>query len=182
MSEFEARAVDENGARSTTAYAIATWVFVLHVDGRTASDAELATHCAAVVSATDERAGNPAGEALVARIGALLQGEGPAEVEAFARAQYGDRLLSGLGAGGRDERLQRVRKHQFASNLPWLARIWERVDGVVVPSWLVVERVTDEVTAMDPNPWNDIDETRHLPVGDFQVLWELDGCTAVAVA
>lgn len=182
MSEFGARAADQDHATSAAAYAIATWVFLLHVDGRTAADAELAAHCAAVVSAADEGAGNPAGEALVARIRALLPSEGPEQVEAFARAQYGERVVAGLGEGGRDERLQRVRKHQFASNLPWLARIWERVDGAVVPSWLVVERVTDEVTAMDPNPWNDIDETRHLPVGDFQVLWELDGCTAVAVA
>lgn len=165
-----------------TAYAVATWVFVLHVDGRTAADPELASACASVLSASEEAAGNAAGEQLVARVRALLAGDDPGGVEAFARSMYGERLVVGLGQGDREERLHKVRKHQFTSNLPWLARIWERSGDGVAPAWLVVERVTDEVTAMDPNPWNDIDETRHLPVSDFQVLWELDGCTAVAVA
>jgi hypothetical protein len=56
------------------------------------------------------------------------------------------------------------------------------VEGKVHPSWLLVERVTDEVTAMDPNPWNDVDEERHIPVQDFQVLWELDACSSVYVS
>ena len=51
----------------------------------------------------------------------------------------------------------------------------------MAPTWLVVERVTEEVLAMDPNPWNDIDEERHIAVGDFHVLWELDACAAVHV-
>ena len=45
-----------------------------------------------------------------------------------------------------------------------------------------VDIVEAEVAAADPNPWNDVDETRRIPVGDFQVLWELDGCTAVHLA
>ena len=34
---------------------------------------------------------------------------------------------------------------------------------------------------MDPNPWDDVDEERTVPLGDFQVLWELTGCSAIAV-
>ena len=64
-----------------------------------------------------------------------------------------------------------------------MARIWERSEkGEVAPVWIIVERVTDEVTAMDPNPWDDIDEERHIPVNDFQVQWELDGCSSVHIA
>lgn len=170
------------GSTKATAYALATWVFVLHVDGVLSSDAELARHCREVLEASEERDGNQAGEALVARVGSMLTGVEPTQVVAFARAAFGDRVITALGEGDREERVHRIRKHQFAHNLPWLARIWERGDGAPVPSWLVVERVTHEVCAMDPNPWNDIDETRRLPVTDFQVLWELDGCTAVAVA
>jgi hypothetical protein len=87
-----------------------------------------------------------------------------------------------LGAGSRDERLVRLRRHQFAHGTPWMARVWERrADGLVAPAWLVIDGVTDRVRALDPNPWNDVDEERSLPVGDFLVLWELDGNAALHV-
>lgn len=163
-------------------YALATWVFLLHVDGIEASDAAVAEGCASVSAAVDEVAGNAAGEALVKRVAAMVDGDGADHVASFARKLYGEQVDTALGEGDRDTRLQRVRKYQFATNRPWLARIYDRdTEGEVGPTWLVVERVTDEVTAMDPNPWNDIDETRRIPVDDFQVLWELDACTAVAV-
>lgn len=164
-------------------YALATWVFLLHVDGVQSADSDIAAGCRAVQEAEDESTGNAAGEKLVAHIGQALQGSDLEGVASFARKLYGDRVDTGLGQGDRTERLSRIRKYQFSSNLPWLARIWERDEqGQVAPTWLVVERVTDEVAAMDPNPWNDIDENRRIPVGDFQVLWELDACAAVAVA
>lgn len=164
-------------------YALATWVFLLHVDGVKSADEDIAAGCDAVQTAEDETTGNAAGETLVKAIASALEGDGPDHVADFARRLYGERVQTGLGAGDRTERLSRIRKHQFSHNLPWLARIWERDEqGQVGPTWLVVERVTDEVAAMDPNPWNDIDETRRIPVSDFQVLWELDACAAVAVA
>jgi hypothetical protein len=166
---------------TTLAYALATWVFLLKVDGVAPDDAELSAACDAVLAAEEQEAGDKAGLALVHAVQSKLQGTEPADVQAFAASLYGDRVETAFGAGDRPERLARIRKYQFDRNLPWLARIWERNEDVVGPMWLVVERVTDEVTAMDPNPWNDIDETRHLPVSDFQVLWELDACTAVAV-
>ena len=72
--------------------------------------------------------------------------------------------------------------NQFGRRLPWLARVYQRSElGAVRAVWLVIESVTDEVIAMDPNPWNDIDEERRLPVDDFHVLWELDACSSVYV-
>lgn len=159
-------------------YTVATWIFSLHVAGVRAADAEVAAACDAVLAAQDRVEGDQAGEALVARTAALLA-DGEADVACAARQMFGDRVSTDLGQGDRAERTHRIRKYQFARGLPWLARIWERIDGAVRPGWLVVERVTDEVTAMDPNPWNDIDETRHVPVADFHVLWELDACTNV---
>ncbi|MCA9571754.1 MAG: hypothetical protein KC656_28145, partial [Myxococcales bacterium] len=136
------------------AYALATWVFLLHVDGVHADDAGLHEACEAVHSASDETTGNAAGERLVDRVRALLAGEGPTEVQAFASSLYGDRALFDLGEGDRGARTHRIRQYQFSRSLPWLARIWERqADGAVAPTWMVIERVTDQVHAMDPNPW-----------------------------
>lgn len=164
-------------------YALATWVFLLHVDGVESGIESIARGCAAVASAQDETTGNAAGETLVQTIREALDGSEVEHVQAFARKLYGERVDTELGAGDRTERLSRIRKYQFDSNLPWLARIHERHDdGTVEPTWLLVERVTDEVAAMDPNPWDDVDENRRIPVGDFQVLWELNACAAVAVA
>ena len=160
-------------------YTVATWVFTLHVAGVHAEDGTARDCCQRVLEATDATAGNAAGEALVARVRELLASEDPDGVAQLAATLYGDRVQRDLGTGDRMVRTARIRKYQFASQLPWLARIWERRDGSVQPSWLLVERVTDEVTAADPNPWNDVDEERRLPVSDFHVLWELDGCSSL---
>ncbi len=169
--------------RTTLSYALATWVFLLHVDGVHADDAGIHRACVDVQEAEDEERGNAAGERLVERVRSLVEGVEPEQVRAFARALYGDRVGFDLGQGSREERTHRIRQYQFSRSLPWLARIWERQeDGSVGPTWMIIERVTDRITAVDPNPWNDIDETRHLPVADFHVLWELDGCTAIHIA
>lgn len=163
-------------------HAFATWVFLLQTAGVSPDDAELTRCCAAVTDAKDSTAGDRAGDALVARVNVLLgKGDSPEIVLGVARRLYGDRAAGNLGEGDRDARLARIRRYQFAKNLPWLARIWERTAGTVHTSWLLIERVTDEVSAMDPNPWNDVDEQRRLPVHDFQVLWELDACSSVFV-
>lgn len=167
---------------SLLSYTFATWVFELHVGGVTPDDAELADACRAVAEASDPEHGERAGTALVERVQALLDGDAAESVASVARRLYGERVADDMGAGDRGARNQRVRKYQFSRGLPWLARIWERTDGSVHPSWLLVERVTDEVAAMDPNPWNDVDEERRLPVSDFHVLWELDGCPSVYIS
>ena len=160
-------------------FTMATWVYMLHVDGVEASDEGIRSACDGIRAATDPSVGNGAAEKLVERIRSLVSSGEPEAVSTAAVALYGDRARLDLGEGDRAERTARIRKYHFASHLPWLARIWEREGSAVRPGWLLVERVTDEVTAADPNPWNTVDETRRLPVSDFLVLWELDGCTSV---
>ncbi|MEQ1565631.1 MAG: hypothetical protein ABMA64_08340 [Myxococcota bacterium] len=160
-------------------YTFATWVFTLHVGGVRPADERVAAACDAVRAAADEGTGNAAGAALVEQVRALVPDAAPATFEAAARRLYGERLRTDLGAGDREHRTAAVRRYQFGAQLPWLARIWQRQDGAVAPVWWLVERVTDEVRAADPNPWNDVDEAPSLPVADFQVLWELDGCTSL---
>ena len=175
-------AAEPNG-QDLLPYTFATWVFLLHVDGEASDVDAVKAACQAILDAEDESAGNKAGEALVEAVGGVLEGAAPEQVLNAASALFGVRTAATLGQGDRAERTSRIRKYQFSRQLPWLARIWERGDdGHVRPEWLLVERVTDEVRAADPNPWNDIDETRHIPVADFHVLWELDACTSVHLA
>lgn len=164
-------------AHSNLHLTFATWVAALHALGVRPADDAIAGHCDRLA------AEDAAAAALVAEIRRRLPDVGAVTaVRGAAEALFGPRTNGWLGEGDRAERLARIRKYQFGRQLPWLARIWERQpDGVVAPTWLLVEQVTDRVRAMDPNPWNDVDEARTLPVEDFQVLWELDGCTAIAV-
>lgn len=162
--------------------AFATWVYLLHAAGIRADDSAIVAACDGVAGATDRVAGDAAGEALIARVDALFGGPSePAAALTAAGRLYGERASGDLGAGDRDARSASLRKYQFGRGLPWLARIWERQDGKVAPTWLLIEKIDERVHAMDPNPWNDIDEERKLPVADFHVLWELDGCSSVSL-
>ncbi len=160
---------------------LATWMYLLHRAGVDPADPGLAASCAAVDAASDPDA---AGWELVGKVGSLL-GEGaadPAAVTGFASRQYGDALATDMGSGDRAQRTSRMRRYQFGRRLPWLARVYQRSQEAEVRAvWLVIESVTDEVIAMDPNPWNDIDEERRLAVADFHVLWELDGCRSLRI-
>lgn len=174
---------DLTGPGALTVVTFATWVFQIHAAGVPVGDAEVAAACAAVDAAEDAESGDAAGMALVEIIQARL-GQGEPTLDAMqelARALFGRSVYVDLGEGSREDRVGAIRKFQFSSATPWLARIQERIDGAVQPSWLLIERVGTEVMAMDPNPWNDIDEDRTLPMCDFQVLWELDGCASVRV-
>jgi len=170
-SEFE----DSDNLRLT----FATWVVALCAQGVSPTNEAMGGLAAAVVASGDDVAALALVRAVADRLPA---GAGPDAVASLGADLFGDRAHGAMGQGDRRTRLQRIRKYQFGRQLPWLARIWERLsDGTVGPSWLLVEQITDQVVAMDFNPWNDIDEARLLPVGDFQVLWELDGCTALAI-
>ena len=163
-------------------WVVATWMYLLHAAGIDPQDEELVRAFAGVDDAKEAEPGEKEAMRLVERVESLLEShDDPGALFVLAQRLYGDRVQNSLGAGERDERTLRIRKAQFQRNLPWLARIWERRDGRVRPTWLLIERVTDEVTAMDPNPWNQVDEERRIPLGDFQVLWELDGCSSVYV-
>jgi hypothetical protein len=159
---------------------LATWVYVMHCSGVGIQDDSILVACQALDANSDNEAEAEAGRVLIERIGHLLSGS---NVVSVCRSLFGDGLRDGLGEGSREERTSRIRRYQFQTDRPWLAQIWERrSSGDVASNWLLVERVTDQVAVMDPDPWDDIDEERSIPVGDFHVLWELSGCSAVHVA
>lgn len=165
-----------------TPYTLATWAVVLHRAGVTPDDEVVRDACERLAAATEPAEAARIGEALVERIRSLAPDEEPDAIASFGRALFGERADGGFLDAERDGRLRSIRRHQFESALPWLARCWERFsDGTVHPLWLIVEGVTDRVQAMDPNPWDDVDEERFLPLADFLVRWELSGCAHLRV-
>ena len=167
---------------------LATWIYLLHESGRLAEDADIRAACAALHAAgveLDDHAADVgvAGEALLSAVIHALEATGPdpaASALPLLRRLYGaDRIATDF-APTREARVQAARAHQFQTNLPWLARIIDRFpDGSVGPHWVLVERVTDRVSCMDPYPWDDLDEEYETPLVDFLVKWELAGCDGV---
>lgn len=171
---MQAQATPQDSATHLT---LATWVLALHAAGVPCADEAMSAACEQLMG------GEGDAQALVDAVAASFPGgTSPQAVAAVAGSLYPDRVRTDLGEGARAERLKAIRARQFGRSLPWLARIFERhEDGCVAPTWLLIQSVTDVVLTMDPNPWNDIDEARQIPVSDFQVLWELDACASVAV-
>jgi membrane-associated protease RseP (regulator of RpoE activity) len=164
------------------AVAFGTLVYLLFDAGHAPADPALVEACEAVRSAAPEAA-DAAGQALVALLAHRLPADGaPAGVAALAAALYGaDKLVAFEGAD-RAEKARAARAWQFRTSLPFLARVVDRFPtGDVGLHWVLVERVTDVVTCMDPYPWDGIDEETTQPLVDFLVKWELAGCACVAV-
>ena len=106
-------------AETLTPYTFATWVFTLHVAGVRASDPKVAEACEAVLHATEAKGGTAAGEQRVASVQGLLA---DGDVRQSAARLYGDRVGGDLGDGDRYSRTSRIRRYQFAAQLPRLQR------------------------------------------------------------
>ena len=103
-----------------------------------------------------------------------------AAVRAWLNAQLGDTRVGSIEGESRDDRTRQMRAYQFRTSMPFVALIIDRFpDGSVGPHWVMVERVTDQVTCMDPYPWDDLDEEYSQPLVEFMVKWELAGCEAL---
>ena len=170
------------GRSDAWTYTVATWIYLLHTSGLPISNGDVGLLLGAIDDSETEEVGEAAGLALVAYVLAAIDQPSVEAIVRFASGLVGAHVVSNLGAGERAERTARIRAYQFAESLPWLAQVWSRTpDAQVVPTWVLVERLTDQVQVMDPNPWDDVDEERRMPVTDFHVLWELSGCASVAV-
>lgn len=160
---------------------LATWLFILHQTGHAAKGGAVADAVDALAKA-DAGSADSRGQALASLIEEQLGADADFDaVVAWLGALYSaDSVITGFG-DTRAERLHGARSYQFRSSLPWIARIYDRFpDGRVGAHWVLVERVTDSVTCMDPYPWDDLDEEYDLPVVEFMVKWELAGCGALA--
>lgn len=161
--------------------AVATWIFLLSDAGHAPDDQGLAAALDAFRDADDSTRVDTLGQALVdaVRLG-LGEDADAGDVAGYLGRLYGEgRVTTALGAT-RDERVQAARRAQFATNLPWLARVIDRFpDGSVGSHWLLVQRVDEQVRCMDPYPWDDLDEEYAQPLIEFLVKWELAGCQGV---
>ena len=160
---------------------LATWLYILDAAGHGPASGAVADRVAALRGAAPEDA-DALGQDLAQHIEVEL-GDAPAfpEVVAWLHGLFGDDALRTGFGDARDARLRAVRAYQFRSSLPWLAQVIDRFpNGDVGAHWVMVERVTDRVTCMDPYPWDDLDEEYEQPVVEFMVKWELAGCGAIA--
>lgn len=155
---------------------VGTWLFVLHTYGHAFSDDELTAACTAIADA-DPDAADAAGMALVNLVNERLNGASTADgVRAWLSALLGDAHVGAISGDDRTGRIQQMRTYQYRSNLPFITEIVDRFpDGSIGTHWVMVERVTDTVTCMDPYPWDDLDEEYTLPLVEFMVRWELAG-------
>ena len=88
-------------------------------------------------------------------------------------------IKQGFPGKARGQKLHAIRQYEFQQSLPWLAQIAERTEDGLISQWVMVEKITDIVHCMDPNPWDDIEEDFEFSINDFMVRWEL--CDSVAL-
>ena len=163
---------------------LATFLYLVNQAGHPVANPQLAAACAAV-GAADAEAAAAAGAALVEAVGVPAQPDAVA-VQAWLDAALGQGRAGALslpaGADQRDARARALRSYQFRTSLPLLVQMVDRFpDGSIGSHWVMVERVTDTVTLMDPYPWDDVDEELQVPLLDFLVKWELAGTVCFAV-
>ena len=154
---------------------LATWIYLLHDRGHIASDEAIAAACASVAEAAPQEV-DARGAALAAAVEHALDGAtAPDSIARFLQSLYGFVHISDRFEGStREDRLHAARASAFRTGMPWVAIIYDRFpNGSVGPHWVMVERITDVVTCMDPYPWDDLDEEYAIPVPDFLVKWEL---------
>lgn len=159
---------------------VGTWLFILHTYGHAFTDDAITAACKAIEAASADDA-DQAGMALVELVnGALGEDADANAVKAWLGGLLGTHHVGGIEGEDRAGRTQHIRAYQFKSNLPFITQIIDRFpDGTVGAHWVMVERVTDTVTCMDPYPWDDIDEEYTLPLVEFMVKWELAGCDSI---
>ncbi len=87
-----------------------------------------------------------------------------------------------LAAPDRDARVAVLRRAFFGNAAPLMVCLLERVaDGALVARWHILEAVTGTARLLDPNPWDDVAEERHMDLTEFAVRWELAGYEVVAI-
>lgn len=163
---------------SLTGFTVATFLYLAHKDGYAFADADLERAFTAIDA---EGANESTGQSLLAVVESALGDASPDAVTVALKGWLGDAIIAdGIQATDRESRISAIRRARFGRSTPALAWILERSDaGELVNTLVLIEAFDAEVTAMDPNPFNDIDEARTFPLHDFMARWELAGCRSI---
>ncbi len=163
------------------AVTLATWLYILDDAGHRPDHVGLVAALDALREADDGEAAAAISQKLVEVVIGELGSEASFEqVRGWMAGLFADDAIATDFGGTRDNRTRHIRAYEFKSSLPWLAQVIDRFPGGHVgPHWVLVERVTDVVTCMDPYPWDDLDEEYSQPLVEFMVKWELAGCSSL---
>ena len=153
----------------------ATAVVLLRRAGHAVNDPVLEALAASVDQAADRSHALEAAERLATALVGDVEDAGVGSP--IARAFPSLRHVS--IAGGHDAHITALRRARFGNALPMLARIADRVDGVLIERWALVLDVGEQVHLLDPNPWDDVAEDRLLGLPEFVVRWALAGSQLV---
>ncbi|MDP6931882.1 MAG: hypothetical protein QGG40_03160 [Myxococcota bacterium] len=171
---------------------LASWVYLLFLRQVHPEHGGLLAACETLSSVGADGDAEAAGQTLVAAVREALLLEPLPEtgngldrleaswstVERAVTRWFGrERIAHDLGkATDRADRIRSIRQYEFASGTPWLALLLDLgPDGNPGPRWLLVEQVSDALHAMDPTPWDDLDDRVEMPLVEFAVKWELAG-------
>jgi hypothetical protein len=163
-----------------TAYTVTTFLVMAHRAG-------FSVESPAFVELAERIGGQDSGEALGQELVAVVKeyiGDGsPDAVIAGLKTLLGDAVRADQNYGDhRDARLAGIRRTLFGHSTPWLAWVLERSPaGQLGSTCLLVEDFADKVVVMDPNPFNDVDESRRYSISEFLAIWELAGCRSLAL-
>jgi hypothetical protein len=159
---------------------VGTWLFLLHSYGHALTDPAIKAACEKIASA-DPASVDQAGMDLVKLVQETLEPSADAAaISAWLGTVIDSAHIGRIEGDDRAARTARIRSYQFQSSLPLLTSVLNRFpDGIVKSHWVMVERVTETVTCMDPYPWDDLDEEYTLPLVEFMVRWELAGCESI---
>ncbi|HND00220.1 MAG TPA: hypothetical protein PKY30_19675 [Myxococcota bacterium] len=163
-----------------TAYTVTTFLVMAQRAGFSVDSPEF-------VALAKRIGGEDSGEALGQELVAVVQGYigdgSPDAVIAGLKALLGAAVTADANYGDhRDARLAGIRRTLFGRSTPWLAWVLERSpEGTLHSTCLLVEDFADKVVVMDPNPFNDIDESRRYSISEFLAIWELAGCRSLSI-
>ena len=164
---------------SLTDFTVSTFLLMARRDGATIADEAIN---AAIERIGAEGTTEGSGNALVAAVAPYLGDGGPDAILVGLNRLLGASLKIGVIDGSsREAAAASLRRARFGSQAPLLAWIMERQGADNAAQCVLIEDTSGQITTIDPNPFNDIDETRAFHLEDFLTRLELAGYRSASV-
>lgn len=164
---------------SLTDFTVSTFLLMARREGATIHDDAINEAIGRIAA---EGTNGDTGHALVWAVSPHLGDGSPDAILLGLNRLLGARLKIGvLDGSSREAAAASLRRARFGSQAPLLAWILERQGADNVPQCVLIEDTSGPVTTIDPNPFNDIDETRAFHLEDFLTRLELAGYYSASV-